>query len=677
MARSLFCRVGIVSWLAAGFAAAQPTTATTTESGKYRLYKFEQAIGEESYRIERNSDSIVLSDDFLFTDRGTRVPLATTFKATSDLTPRSFESKGQGSRSSNIDVSMQVDGSTASIRQMQQTRNAAAPKQFFAINGYSPVAQQMLMMRYWLSHGSPAALPVLPQGSSVRIVASGNESRNVNGKPVTLTRYVVSGVIWGREVLWLDAQQKLVAAVTIDAEFDHFEAMAEGYEDLLPQFVAQAGRDGMSALADLSQGLRVAPTGPLAIVGATLIDGTGKPAVVDSTVIVDRGRIIAAGPRASVAVPAGATVFDARGKTLMPGLWDMHAHFEQVEWGPIYLAAGVTTVRDVANELEFITAVKHAIEDGRGLGPRILLAGIVDGDGPLALGVERVNSPQDAVRWVREYKNAGFQQMKIYSSVKLPQIKAVCEAAHAAGMSVTGHIPVGVTMFEAIEAGLDQVNHIQYPLAALAPPPPAGATRQVRLETYASADLSTPESQQKIQVLKQRDTVIDPTLALMEMNYHPADQPVASFEPGVAKVARELAQPLTSGGMAPDIAPTGRRLFEKMVALVGVLHKAGIRIVAGTDQAVPGHSLHREIELYVQAGFTPMEAIQAATLVPAQVMRVEKEVGTIEVNKRADLILLDANPLDDIHNIRSVRYVVANGVLYPTAKLWESVGFKP
>ena len=129
--------------------------------------------------------------------------------------------------------------------------------------------------------------------------------------------------------------------------------------------------------------------------------------------------------------------------------------------------------------------------------------------------------------------------------------------------------------------------------------------------------------------------------------------------------------------MPSDLATLGRRVLEKMLALVGAFHKAGVPIVAGSDQAVPGHSLHREIELYVRAGFTPMEAIQAATLVPAQVMGVEKEVGTIEINRRADLILLDASPLHDIHNIRTVRYVVANGVLYPRAKLWESVGFKP
>jgi imidazolonepropionase-like amidohydrolase len=355
----------------------------------------------------------------------------------------------------------------------------------------------------------------------------------------------------------------------------------------------------------------------------------------------------------------------------------MHAHFEQVEWGAVYLAAGVTTVRDVGNELEFITAVRDALRDGRGLGPQLLLAGVVDGSGPLALGVERVDTVEDAARWVREYKNAGFQQMKIYSSVKLPELKAVCDAAHAAGMTVTGHIPVGITMVQAIEAGLDQVNHIQYPLTAIAPAPAEGATRDQRFDAIASADLSSETARHAIDLLKQHDTVIDPTLALMELTFHPADQPVSTFEPGVLKVAPELAQPLTSGGMPPDASASGRRVLDKMIALVGALHKAGIRIVAGTDQAVPGHSLHREIELYVQAGFTPLEAIQAATVVPARVMGVEKETGTIEVGKRADLILLDANPLDDIHNIRTVRYVVAAGVLYPTAKLWESVGFKP
>ncbi len=654
--------IALATVVVAGTAAAQQPAAPV-ESGTYRLYKFEQPIGEETYSIGRDNDAVVLTDKFLFTDRGTRVPLDTIFRAGRDLTPRSFESSGKSSRVSNVDVSLRPQRDTA-------------PKQFFIINGYSPVAQQMLMLRYWLGHGSPVPLSILPRGS-VEIRRRGVERVSVNGGSVMLTRYSISGLIWGREVVWLDARQRLVALVGIDAEFDHFEATAEGYASLLPNFVATAAQDGMAALAELSQRVRVTQKGPLAIVGATLIDGTASSPVLDSVVIVDNGRIVSVGTRASSRIPRGATVFDASGKTLLPGLWDMHAHFEQVEWGAIYLAAGVTTARDVGNELEFIVAVRNALREGRGLGPQLLLAGVVDGSGPTALGVERVDSRADAERWVAEYKKAGFEQMKIYSSVKLEEVKAVSDAAHRAGMTVTGHIPNGMDIFQGVDAGMDQVNHIEYLLTPLPPHAPPGASRDERLQALASVDVNGPEAAREIEFLKQHNTVVDPTLALYEWLYHPVDQPVSTFEPGVAGVAPELAQPLNSAGVSTDAAAVMHRIFTNEVAMIGALHKAGVRVVAGTDQAIPGHSLHREIELYVQAGFTPLEAIQAATSVPAQVMGLGKDVGTVEVNKRADLIVLDANPLDDIHNIRTVEFVVANGVIYPTAKLWESVGFKP
>ena len=657
-------------------ASAQQPGVVPVESGKYVLYKFQQRIGEETYAISRERDSLVLTDKFLFTDRGTPVPLDTVFRAAADLTPQSFESKGRSSRLSNVDVTLRVRNGTASIREMQQSTEAKPPARFFVINGYSPVAQQMLMLRYWRGHLSPASLPTLPKGN-VQIRSRGVERVSVNGGKVTLTRYSVTGLIWGREVVWVDARQRLVALVGNDAEFDHFEAVAEGYESLLASFVAQAARDGMSALAELSQALRVTQNRPLAIVGATLIDGTGRPAIPDSAVIVVNGRIAAAGTRNAVRVPDGATVFDATGQTLLPGLWDMHAHYEQVEWGPIYLAAGVTTVRDVANELEFIVAVRDAVREGRGLGPELLLAGVVDGGGPTAIGLQRVDSSADAERWVSEYKKAGFEQMKIYSSVTLDSVKSISDAAHKVGMTVTGHIPNGIDIYQGIEAGMDQVNHIQYLLSVLPPQPPDGASRAERYEAMASVDVNGADAQREIAFLKQHNTVIDPTLALYEWIYHAEAEPVSTFEPGVTRVAPELAQALNNGGVPAELAPAARRIFDNEVALVGALHKAGVRVVAGTDQAIPGHSLHREIELYVKAGFSPLEAIQAATSVPAQVMGLEREVGTIEVNKRADLILLAANPLDDIRNIRTVKYVVTNGVIYPTSKLWESVGFKP
>ena len=181
----------------------------------------------------------------------------------------------------------------------------------------------------------------------------------------------------------------------------------------------------MAALAEISKKIAGSRADLIAITGGTLIDGTGNAPVPDAVVVIKDGRVFAAGPSAKVKVPKKAKVIDAHGKFILPGLWDMHAHFEQVEWGPIYLAAGVTTVRDVGNELEFITSVRDAVAAGHGLGPRILAAGVVDGSGPLALGVERVDTPEQARMWVNRYHDAGFQQMKIYSSVKLDELKAV------------------------------------------------------------------------------------------------------------------------------------------------------------------------------------------------------------------------------------------------------------
>src|ERR1700731_872465 len=133
----------------------------------------------------------------------------------------------------------------------------------------------------------------------------------------------------------------------------------------------------MAALADISKGISGSRADKIALVGGTLIDGTGRDPLPDSVVVIEKGRIVDAGPKSRVKIPGGAQKVDARGKTILPGLWDMHAHFEQVEWGPIYLAAGVTTVRDCGNEFEFITAVRDAVANGRGLGPRLVLAGVV------------------------------------------------------------------------------------------------------------------------------------------------------------------------------------------------------------------------------------------------------------------------------------------------------------
>jgi imidazolonepropionase-like amidohydrolase len=678
------CAVSIL--VPTALSAQQPSaTSALVEQGKFTLHKFEQPIGEETYEIRHDGDSLTVKIDFKFTDRGSPVPLTTTFRSAPDLTPQAFEIKGQTARPVSIDEAVTIDGGKVHFRTRDKQSDLALPSgPFFTIAGYAPATMQMLMVRYWATHGSPAQLATLPNGS-VKVEPRGQDTIRITGKDGAkdaakdekLDRYTIEGLIWGRETLWFDGNHNLVAAVSTDAEFDHFEAIREGYESALGDFVGRAGADGMNALAEISKTISGSRASTIAIVGGTLIDGTGAAPVPDAAVVIQNGRIVAAGPRSKVKIPKDANVVDAHGKTILPGLWDMHAHFEQVEWGPIYLAAGVTTVRDCGNEFEFITAVRDAIAQGRGLGPRLLLAGIVDGSSTYTIGVERVDTPEQARMWTDRYHAAGFQQMKIYSSVKLEELKIVADEAHRLGMTVTGHIPEGLNAYQAVEAGQDQINHIGYIADIMKAPLSENASRLDRFKAGANINLESPEAKKALTFLKDHHTVVDPTIALSEFFTATTAKPPASFEPGVNKVAPELAEQLTDVAPPNDRSEIGEKVFEKELAIVGALHRAGIPIVAGTDQTVPGHSLHREIELYVQAGFTPMEAIQAATIVSARAMGLEKESGTVEKGKRGDLILVNGNPLEDIHQIRNVEYVITNGTMFHTAELWQSVGFKP
>jgi hypothetical protein len=213
------------------------------EQGKFILHKFEQPIGEETYQITRDGDALSVKVDFKFTDRSSPVPLTAAFTSASDWTPRSFEIKGKNSRETDIDEAVEVQSEKIRLRDRDKWTEAARPAQFFTIAGYAPTTMQMLLVRYWATHGSPAQLSTLPRGQ-VRVEPRGSDTVSIDGKDQKFDRFTIEGLIWGRETLWFDARRNLVAAVTTDAEFDHFEAIREGYESGLGTFVGLAGSDG-------------------------------------------------------------------------------------------------------------------------------------------------------------------------------------------------------------------------------------------------------------------------------------------------------------------------------------------------------------------------------------------------------------------------------------------------
>ncbi|HEV2147659.1 MAG TPA: amidohydrolase family protein [Longimicrobiaceae bacterium] len=637
------------------------------ERGAFRLFKLQQPVGREEYEVRRDGRKLVLTASSTLEFLGGGVPLAATLRMAPDLSPDSFEVRGRTSTMTDTDNAVRVQGRSATVRRRGETRTVPVPDRFFTIGHYGPVSLEQALFRYWTRHGRPSRLEILPAGR-VGFEHRGRDTVTAGGETVVLDRYSVDGLGWGRKSTWIDGSGNLVATVGGDAELDRFEAIREGYETALPVFVAGAVRDGLADLARVAARVKPERQGTFAIVGARLVDGTGRPPVADAVVLIRDGRIAAAGPRSAVPIPRGTPRVDARGKTVLPGLWDMHGHYEQVEWPAAALAAGITTVRDVANEFELVTALRDAIYRGEALGPRMLLAGVIDG-GDHPLGVVAANTPEEARAAVNRYHRAGFQQVKVYQSVRPELVPVIAAEAHRLGMTVTGHVPTGMTAVQFVEAGADQINHIGYVAVALRSPGEPGRP--------ATLDLGSEHARSVIRLLRERGTVVEPTLARTEQHAHPRDTAFVRFEPGVAKAPLELQEALNSTGAAADAAARTMAGLDRLIGVAGALHEAGVPLILGSDLVVPGHTLHREMELAVRAGMTPMEALQAATLVPARVMGLDAESGSVEAGKRADLVLVDGDPLRDISEIRKVSAVVTQGRMYRPAELWRSAGFEP
>ena len=604
------------------------------------LFLLEHRVGLEHYSTEERGDTSVLTAHFEYLDRGTTVALDTTLTYSSkDFTPISFESQGKSYRYFSVDTSVP---------------KAARVANTFTLDGMAPLSAQSVLVRYWLAHGKPPIMRLAPSGDTIRIreIPEGSDLTYLHSHAAR--RFVIEGVIWGQQVLLLDAVDFEVIAAATTAGVLNFEAATA---DLSPERAATLATTIRGLTLDAATARpQVQPfrSSHFALTGARLVDGTGSAPVEHAVVLVNNGKIEAAGTAEAVHIPKGVPSIDVSGKTILPGLWDMHAHVGQAEWGPVYLAAGVTTARDMGGEFEAVKTLRDGWRDGRLAGPRLLLAGLVDGPGPNAFGAVTASTPAEAQAVVRRYKSAGFQQMKIYSLLDRPTTKAVVDAAHSADMTVTGHIPNGLTLREVVEMGFDNVAHL---VVRDAP--------------------GSDELRNTIAFLKAHGTAMDPTISWNELLGRSPETPVASFQPGIEQVApplRRLIESANGGSVTPEQA---QARLTRSLQIVKALHDGELPIVAGTDKGVPGVSVAREIELYVQAGFTPMDAIRAATAVPARVMGLDKDSGTIAAGLRADLIVVDGNPLTRISDIRNVTHVCANGRLYETAPLWASGGFKP
>ncbi|HEX3761223.1 MAG TPA: amidohydrolase family protein [Kofleriaceae bacterium] len=418
-----------------------------------------------------------------------------------------------------------------------------------------------------------------------------------------------------------------------------------------------------------------APGEPVvAFVGVTLLPLDTGAALPDQTVIVRGERIERLGARAAIAVPPGAHVIDGRGRFLMPGLMDLHVHLVRTEDLALLLACGVTTVRNMWGAPIHL-AWRDRIARGELPGPTIYTAGpIVDGERPAHPGSLIVRTEADAERAIALHRRLGYDVVKVYSRLAPAVFDRLVEAAGRAGLPVVGHVPWAVPLEHAVDAGMRSIEHLTGVVAALqaADSPVAGRSdgpsRASQIDHVDEARIAGLAQQ-----LVAHHTFMVPTRVVME-SWAPAAEvrrllarPELRWLPASE---RALAEP---GPDDADDLDRGRRTLALYDRVLRVLDAAGVPIAAGTDPGnplvVPGFALHRELELLVHAGLSPLAALQAATHRGAELLGRPGELGGIAPGMRADLLLLDANPLDDIRNTRRIAGVMARGRYHARGEL--------
>jgi imidazolonepropionase-like amidohydrolase len=440
------------------------------------------------------------------------------------------------------------------------------------------------------------------------------------------------------------------------------------------------------------------PAGTLVLEHVAVIDATGRAAQSDQTVVISDGRIASVGPADQVKFDKTARVVDARGKFLIPGLWDMHVHLAGVNadpaWSkdallPLLLANGITGVRDMGGDLSALLSWKRDIESGALLGPHIVAAGPwLAGRGKPSPEQLPVANAEEARAAVRDLKQRGADFIKIVSLPSREAFFAVADEARKQNISFAGHLPLEVGAVEASNAGMRSIEHFFYSEFVLSFSSKEGELRKrliearknhdsvawEKIELEADASYSEEKAASLFQTLKKNGTWVTPTLVSLGITSHPEawkldDSNLDYVPPSLAKEWRDAQ----SNAQEKQGAAQLGRLSANDWKLTREMHRGGVPLLVGSDSldpfVFPGDSLHRELAEFVQAGFTPVEALQAATRGAAQFLGREKEFGTIETGKTADLVLLDANPVENIVNTRRIFAVVRNGQYLDRAAL--------
>ncbi|MRV75733.1 amidohydrolase family protein [Duganella sp. FT92W] len=670
--------------IAAAFSAASsaPAYAVTTTTRYVIMSENGKQAGEQV--VERSDDGQT-SVRFIYKDNGRGPELTEKIRYAPDGTIASYAVKGNSTFGAVVDEQFDMTNGKAVWKSTTEKgeQPVNGPAMYVPLNSSFETASAAIAA---LAATPDNKLALLPSGTLThRKLAETVVTRGTGeGKTAqTVQLLAQTGLGLSPQFFWATTgangkPARLFAVVAPGA----FVAVEEGWEGNGKTLAALQKDAEQKMLADLAATLQHPLNGLTVVKNARVFDSDKAVLGAPSDVYVLRGRITAVLPAGSP-VRGAVNEIDAAGRVLLPGLFDMHGHVGRWEGG-LNLAAGVTTVRDLGNDNAQLQLIMEETAAGKLLSPQVVPAGFLEGESPYSSNggfvVKTLAEAKNAIDW---YAQHGYPQLKIYNSFPKEILKETVAYAHLRGLRVSGHVPAGLRAFEALDAGYDEIQHInQVMLNFLATPQTETRTLErfiLPADKTANLDFNSQRVKDFIARLAKQKTVVDPTLATFAFLKQKDGDINTPFAPIAGHMPPDVRRGFHVGTMKIADDATLKRYeksYAKMVDFVGRLYKAGVPIVAGTDE-LAGFTLQAELELLVQAGLTPAQAIQVATRNGALYTRTAHERGSITPGKLADLVLVDGDPTNNIADIRKVAAVITRGYLVYPHEVDQALGVKP
>lgn len=618
-----------------------------------------------------------ISFDFTYVENGRGPTIRARARVAPDGTLASYSAEGMGARGLAIHEVFSLEGGRARWKSTEEAGEAAPGGPAFYIPSASSPEIYAILLSALRRHGG--RLRLLPAG----------EARLERERSVTVTskagekKVLVSWAMTG-----LDMEPVRVFTDEAGAYFgvadEWFSCLPDGWSTAIEPLLALQKELGEARERAMAAAIAERPPAAgLAIVHARVLDSERMRWLPDHTVVAVGGRITAIGLSASTRPPVGARIIDAAGRALLPGLWDMHTHNHPSD-GPLDIAAGVTTARDLANDPELLDDLKRRWDEGFAIGPHLLRSGFIEGRGPSAAASKiTAETEAEALAAVDSYAARDYEGIKIYNSIKPALVPILARRAHEKGMRVSGHVPAFMSAEDCVRAGYDEIQHMNMVFLNFLADAKTDTRTHLRVSLVAEKagdlDLRSRRVQDFVKLLLDRKVVLDPTMYIWELLFvSRAGKVLPELRWLVDRLPPQAQRGYRGGGLPvpPGKEEAFRRSYAALLAMLKMLHDAGVPIVAGTD-APAGLTMNRELEIYAEAGLTPAQVIHTATLGPARVMKRDRTSGSIAVGKDADLILVDGDPLADVRDLRNVVTTVRSGVVFSAAAIHRALGIRP